>query len=230
MTTNASIGYGTFLKFRTSTGPDVYTTIGEQTNVTPFGISVDSIDASHEASPSATREFIPGLIDSGEASFEIQYVPGGTAEAALLAALRTTQVCRTVFPNGAHVDYSAFITEMSPEAPLDDKMVMSITMKITGVITMNAAAAPTNSVKPSISGTPQVGVELTAFEGVWANEPTSFTYAWKNGGVAINGATAKTYTPVVGDVGDTITVTVTASNSAGSASATSADAVDVIAA
>ncbi|MBV5268978.1 MAG: hypothetical protein JZU55_02505, partial [Afipia sp.] len=164
--TQAAIGFGTFLKFRTSTGPDVYTTIGEQTNVTPYGISVDSIDASHEGSPSAHREFIPGLVDAGEVSFEVHYVPGGTAEATLMGALRTTQVCRTVFPSGAQANYSAFITEMSPEAPLDDKMVMSITMKLTGVITMAAAVAPSNSILPAISGALTEGATLTAYEGV----------------------------------------------------------------
>lgn len=228
--TQAAIGYGTLFKIRTSTGPDVFTTIGEQASVTPFGIAVDSVDASHEESPGAWREFIPGLKDGGEVSLEIHYVPGGTAEATLLAALGTTKVCRVVFPSGAQANFSAFITEMSAETPLDDKMVMSVTLKLTGAITMSAAAAPTNSVLPSIAGIPQDGVTLTADEGVWANEPTSFTYQWKSDTVNISGATSKTYTAVTADVGDTLTVAVTGTNSAGSATATSAGAIDVIAA
>jgi predicted secreted protein len=228
--TQAAIGYGTLFKIRTSTGPDVFTTIGEQASVTPFGIAVDSIDASHEESPSAWREFIPGLKDGGEVSLEIHYVPGGTAEATLLASLRTTQVCRVVFPSGAQANFSAFITEMSAETPIDDKMVMSVTLKLTGAITMSAASAPSNSTKPAISGVAQVGVLLTAFDGVWANEPTSFTYAWEADGTPIGGATAKTYTPIIGQIGDVITCVVTGTNSAGSASAESAGTAVVIAA
>lgn len=227
MTTNASIGYGSLFKVKIG---GVYTTIGEQANVTPPGVSVDSIDASHEQSPNAYREFIAGLIDGGEVSSEIHYVPTGTAETQLYSFLRTTQECRNVFPSGAYVDYDAFITGMEPDTPIDDKMVMSMTWKCTGEPTRHAASAPTNSVLPSIAGVPQVGVVLTADEGVWADEPTSFTYQWKNDGTNISGETAKTYTPVVGDVGDTITVVVTGTNSAGSASATSAGAIDVIAA
>lgn len=219
--TQAAIGYGTLFKIRTSTGPDVYTTIGEQASVTPFAIAVDSVDASHEESPSAWREFIPGLKDGGEVSLEIHYVPGGTAEATLLAALRTTQVCRVVFPSGAQANFSAFITEMSAETPIDDKMVMSVTLKVTGAITMSAAVAPTNSILPAISGALTQGATLTAYEGVWAGEPTSFTYQWKNAGVNINGATSKTYVITAGDSGDAITVAVTGVNSAGSATATS---------
>jgi hypothetical protein len=68
---------------------------------------------------------------------------------------------------------------------------------------------------------------LTAQNGTWANEPTSFTYAWQrcdsSGGkcAPISGATAQTYTLVAADVGSTLRVEVTAANTAGSASATS---------
>lgn len=228
--TVAGIGYGTLFKIRTSTGPDVYTTIGEQVNVTPFGISVDSVDATHEESTGAWREFIPGLKDGGEVSVEIHYVPGGTAEATLLASLRTTKVCRVVFPSGATADFSAFVTEMSAETPLDDKMVMSVTLKVSGAITLAAATAPANVTLPAISGTAQVGVELTVFEGVWSGEPTSFTYVWEADGTPIGGATAKTYTPVIGQIGDVITCVVTGINSADDASAESAGTAAVIAA
>lgn len=230
MTTVAGIGYGTLFKIRTSTGPDVYTTIGEQANVTPFSIAVDSIDASHEESPGAWREFIPGLKDGGEVSLEIHYVPGGSAEATLLAALRTEKVCRVVFPSGATADFSAFITEMSAETPLDDKMVMSVTLKVTGAITMAAATVPANVTLPAISGTAQVGVEMTVFEGVWTGEPTSWEYAWEADGTPIGGATAKTYTPVIGQIGDVITCVVTGVNSAGEDDAESAGTAAVIAA
>jgi predicted secreted protein len=229
MTTVAKIGFATLFKIRTATGPDVFTTIGEQASVTPYGVSVDSVDASHEESPNGYREFIPGLKDAGEASFEIHYVPGGTAESLLLGMLGSTQACRTVFPSGAKVDYSAFITEMTPETPIDDKMVMSMTLKITGEMVVSAAAVPANSVLPAVSGLAKVGVTLTAQHGVWTNEPTSFTYQWKKAGADIVGSTGRTYVPVVGDIAAKITVVVTGTNSAGNASATSADPLAVVA-
>jgi hypothetical protein len=51
---------------------------------------------------------------------------------------------------------------------------------------------------------------------------TSYTYQWKDDGVAISGATASTYVLTASEVGATITCTVTATNEGGSASATSA--------
>lgn len=88
--------------------------------------------------------------------------------------------------------------------------------------TAGSATTPTNSVLPSISGTPQVGQTLTANVGTWAGSPTSYAYVWRRNGAAISGAAASTYTLVSGDLGYNITVTVTAANAAGSAPATSA--------
>lgn len=218
MSTVAGIGYGSLFKVKID---GVYTAIGEMFGVTPPGVSVDPIDVFHEQSPDAHREFIPGPADAGETSCEIHYVPAGSAEEQLYSFLRTTVECRNVFPSGAYVDYNAFITAMEPDTPIDDKMVMACTWKISGKPVRHAASAPSNSILPAISGALTEGATLTAYEGVWAGEPTSFTYQWKNAGVNINGATSKTYVITAGDSGDAITVAVTGVNSAGSATATS---------
>lgn len=228
--TIAQIGYGIVIKRRVSTGPDVYQTMGQQTEVSVYGIAVDSVDATHEESDGKWREFIPGLKDGGEASATLHYIPGGATEAEVYASLGTTEHLRAVHPSGAHIDYRAFITGAEPDTPIDDKMTFALTWKLTGAPVPSAAEAPSNIVLPAISGTPQVGHQLTAYNGIWADEPTSFTYQWKLAGTPIAGATAKTYTPIVGDIDDAITVTVTGTNSAGSASATSAASPDVIAA
>ena len=77
------------------------------------------------------------------------------------------------------------------------------------------------TVAPSIGGTAQVGQTLTANRGTWTHGPTGYGYQWKHNGTVIPGATTSTYLVVTGDVGETITVTVTASNDAGQVSATS---------
>jgi Glycosyl hydrolases family 18 len=84
---------------------------------------------------------------------------------------------------------------------------------------------PANTVLPSISGTAQEGDTLSAGQGTWTGTaPISYTYAWSDG------ATGSTDTLGASDVGQTISVTVTATNSAGSASATSASVGPVTAA
>lgn len=83
-------------------------------------------------------------------------------------------------------------------------------------------AAPVNTVIPAITGNAVVGSTLTASTGTWTAVPAaSYAYQWKQDGSDISGATASTYVVQVGDVGHSITVTVTATNAVGSASATS---------
>jgi hypothetical protein len=88
---------------------------------------------------------------------------------------------------------------------------------------------PTNTVRPALIGTPEVGNTLTATTGVWAGEPTEFTYQWEDclssrAGTscnAIDGANAPSYTLGSQDVGLKALVTVEAINAAGSAVANS---------
>lgn len=72
---------------------------------------------------------------------------------------------------------------------------------------------------PTITGTPQVGVELTAVGGTWSGDP-ALSYTWRSGTDVVG--TGSTYTPVEADEGNDITVTETAQNRWGSRSATSA--------
>jgi len=82
-------------------------------------------------------------------------------------------------------------------------------------------AEPGNTVIPSISGTADVGEQLTATNGTWNNNPDTYAYQWTRDGVDIGGATANPYTLVTADAGTLIRVRVTATNEAGSTSSTS---------
>lgn len=79
---------------------------------------------------------------------------------------------------------------------------------------------PTNTVAPSISGTPTSGQTLTGSDGTWTGSPT-FTRQWMADGVAISGETNSTLLLTDALVGKTITFALTGSNEGGSATATS---------
>ena len=97
-----------------------------------------------------------------------------------------------------------------------------------------APVRPSNTARPTISGTPANGLTLTANRGRWRGTPApTFTYQWlrcnaqAEGCITILGATAIMYTASGADVARTLRVRVTARNSAGSASATSNATVQV---
>lgn len=96
----------------------------------------------------------------------------------------------------------------------------------------DSLSAPVNTLLPSIAGIAQQGETLTALDGYWSNDPTSFTYQWQEddtGWANIDGATGKTFTPAAGQVGNPLRVIVTAVNGAGSTSATSGATADTLA-
>jgi hypothetical protein len=80
---------------------------------------------------------------------------------------------------------------------------------------------PVNTAAPVVSGTAEVGSQLTTTNGAWSNAPTSFTHAWRRGGTTIGGAIGAAYTLVAADEGEMISSYVTATNPHGSASAAS---------
>jgi hypothetical protein len=91
-----------------------------------------------------------------------------------------------------------------------------------------STSAPKNTARPVISGTARVGQTLTANEGSWTGNPTSFAFQWQRcdaDAVActnVVGATARTYLLHVVDLGFRMRVKVTARNAKGATTATSA--------
>ncbi len=76
---------------------------------------------------------------------------------------------------------------------------------------------PVNTAYPYVTGIEQVGQTLTAGNGSWSGNPTSYTYQWFNSSTgSIAGQTSSTYVAEVGDLGCYVTVEVTATNAAGS--------------
>jgi hypothetical protein len=96
------------------------------------------------------------------------------------------------------------------------KITVTVGATRTGYTKAVRTSAPTATVRkpfttttaPKISGTAKMGFVLTAVPGTWSPTPT-YTYQWKRNGVAVSGATGKTYALKSTDVGSTITVTVT---------------------
>ena len=116
-------------------------TTASVTSITPPSMSRDTIDASHEQSPGAWREFIGGLKDAGEVKLELNFVAAGAAATALAAEMdlvvgSETKTRRIVFTDGAYFEFEGFLTGWEPDAPIDDKMTASATFKVTGKPTL----------------------------------------------------------------------------------------------
>jgi hypothetical protein len=92
---------------------------------------------------------------------------------------------------------------------------------------VSSAKAPVNTALPVISGTAQVGQELSASTGTWTGGVQSYSYQWQRcdaagaSCAAVVDSTARTYGVHAIDAGNTLRVVVTAKNASGTTDATS---------
>ena len=139
MATNAAIGYGgKFSVYDGSNSPDSLIDLGEVLSISPPTKDLDIIDATHMQSPNSTREYILGLIDPGEASVEMNFVPGDATDD-LLFAIEQNRVpvrCRITFPNGVTWSFTALLQNREFDMPVDDKMTHVANWKVTGSVSV----------------------------------------------------------------------------------------------
>ncbi len=99
--------------------------------------------------------------------------------------------------------------------------------------TQTVVGPPVNTMLPTISGGPSVGMTLTVSPGSWSAGVTGYTYAWRRCDAAgancvdIVGATGQTYVVTAADSGYTLRAAVTASSAYGPTTAVSAQTIMV---
>ena len=181
-------------------------------NVTPPAITGVARDGSLLATSNGTWENTP-------TSFAYQWQrcsPTGESCVNIIGATRRAYRATT-----ADVDHT--LRSIVTASNLDGKA--SATSKPTELVSANTE--PRNRTRPSITGTPQVGEELTADPGTWTGGVRSFAYQWERcdtsgaNCIDVPNANGKAYGVRMADVGHTMRVQVTATNLAGSESSTS---------
>ncbi len=109
--------------------------VAEILDVTPPNTTRDSIDVSHQGTTPA-KVFTPAdLYDSGEASFDFHFNPDTNPPID-----QPAEAVTMTFPSGAIWAFEAFMTDYAPDAPLNDKMVGSATLKVSDEITITPVA------------------------------------------------------------------------------------------
>ena len=133
---DAALGYGSLFQTGDGGSPEVWSTVAEVTNISPPRISRDAIDTSHENGPDDWEESMPGLKRPGEMSIDFNFVPGGDAYNDLKVEMedKTIRRRRIVFPGGEVMGFSAFVTELGSEVPVDGKMTASAKFKLSGAV------------------------------------------------------------------------------------------------
>lgn len=114
--------------------PETFVTVGEATSISGPGMERETIDVTSHDSPERFREWVGGLIDAGEVTFEVNWDPA--IHVPLIDDFQDPlpRNYRIVFPDppGGGFTVAAFITGMDHEFPHDEKMSADFTFKISG--------------------------------------------------------------------------------------------------
>jgi len=128
---SGKFGFGTTFSV---TIADVLEAIAELTSISGPEISVNEIDVTSHDSPDGYMEFLPGLKDGGSVTIEGNFE--NDASQLHFQTLIDNGVAvpmEIAFPNAlATWTFDGFVTAFSTDAPHDDKIDFTATIKVTG--------------------------------------------------------------------------------------------------
>jgi predicted secreted protein len=132
----AFIGLGTQFLYDTNPGGAAsYTAVGQINDIQPPSPTKETVDTTHMGSTGGYREFISGLKDGGEVTFQINFI-----YADYLIFKNNFENdddprrYRIIFPDTppTYWDFTAIVTDIPTNAPTADKVTADITLKVSG--------------------------------------------------------------------------------------------------
>jgi len=112
----------------------------ELSSITGPGESADAIDLTNHDSADAFKEFCAGLRDGGEISFEGNFITSdSTGQIAMHTDFQagSTKAWTIEFPSSlGSLGGNGIVTAFEPSFPMDDKISISGTIKVTGKPTL----------------------------------------------------------------------------------------------
>jgi predicted secreted protein len=148
MSSNALKGKGAKFWLHNGASPGVLVAVTEVVSLTPPTPTRDTIDTTNHDSAGDYREFIGSLLDAGEVSCTVHWIPSSAGDTALTEALGSP------YPRAFALDVNApggtqkrisgvgLVTAYAPaDIVIDDKMTATLTIKVSGPITLGDVPA-----------------------------------------------------------------------------------------
>lgn len=131
---DADIGFSTEFHRHDGEEPGQFIQVGQVVDLTPPNLSRETVDVTHHQSPKRFREFVGALLDAGEMSFSVQMSGPGVMSSFIKDMTEKKALkYKMVWPDGVEWPFAGLVTGVTPEAPIDDKMMAGITIKLSGV-------------------------------------------------------------------------------------------------
>lgn len=135
MTSAAFSTYSTVIQYESTPGGGSFVDVAELKDITPPDYSVEDLEVTQQASTSGYREYIPGLVDGGEVTYDVNWVPVNATQQFVMAKVGAAAIAwRIVYPTV--VDYrwafNAYVKGVNSKAPLNGAAEGTLTLKISG--------------------------------------------------------------------------------------------------
>jgi predicted secreted protein len=123
---------------------EAFTTIAQVRNISGPGLSLDVEDVTTHDSTGAWEEVVATVLRSGEITLDLVWDPATPTHSngvGLLAVMprRATRNFKVIFPDAASTTWSfaAEVVNFEPDAPHDGALTSSVTLKLTGEVTLD---------------------------------------------------------------------------------------------
>ncbi|WP_353472326.1 phage tail tube protein [Salipiger sp. H15] len=135
---DGKIGYGSLVRIGVGATP-TWTPLDLVGDLEMPDEQVDEVDVTHMKSPGRRKQFIAGLVDSGELAVPMNYIPGSASDI-LLISLRASreevlvEITLTDDEDATPETYSGFLKGYSRTAPIGDKMTAVATFRLSAQV------------------------------------------------------------------------------------------------
>lgn len=144
MTESAAVSsFGTLLKIGDGGDPETFTTIAEVQDTSGPSLELGTEETTHHTSPGGWKERVGTLLDAGEVSFDLNFLPTHATHnptTGLIADMvnRVKRNFQLVFPDAGSTTWSftALVTGFEPDEPVEGKLTASVTLEVTGQPTL----------------------------------------------------------------------------------------------
>jgi hypothetical protein len=135
MASGAYLSFGTLLKIGDGGGPENFTTVAEVKDISGPAITADVVEVTNMSSPSAFKEKLATLLEAGEITFDINWMPEAVTHgvaAGLMRDLlaRNKRNFKLVFTNIGNTTWTipCYVTSLSPAASVAGVLTQSVTL------------------------------------------------------------------------------------------------------
>lgn len=140
---NAYSSFGTLLKIGDGGGTEVFTTVAEVKDISGPKLAMDTTEVTNMSSPNAFKEKIASLLDAGDVTFDVNFIPENATQGFSTGLLRdmlarNKRNFKLVFTNLGNTTwaFNALVTGFQPTASVAGALTASITLTITGSPTL----------------------------------------------------------------------------------------------